>query len=107
MTPARQIRSMTRMGQRGRFGLLGFGGVSPATEDSVQRARSQRPERMTDRELVTEAGFAALFVVAAIALIEIGKLEHVPLGVAAVLLLAFTVLSRFEFEIGAGYEPPT
>jgi putative nucleotidyltransferase with HDIG domain len=95
------------MDQRGRFGLLGFGGLSPATEDSVQRARNQRPERMSDRELVTEAGFAALFVVAAIALIEIGKLGHVRLGAAAVLLLAFTVLSRFEFEIGAGYEPPT
>jgi putative nucleotidyltransferase with HDIG domain len=95
------------MGQRERFGLLGFGGVTPATEDSVQRARKQRPERMSDRELVTESAFAALFVIAAIVLIEVGKLGHVRAGAAAVLLLAFTVLARFEFEIGAGYEPPT
>jgi putative nucleotidyltransferase with HDIG domain len=95
------------MAQRGRFGLLGFGGVSPATEDSVQRARKQRPEPLTDRELLTESVFAALFVVAAIALIEIGKPGHVNLGIAAVLLVGFVVLARFEFEIGAGYEPPT
>src|SRR5690349_965499 len=92
---ARQIPSTGRMGQRGRFGLLGFGGVSPATEDSVQRARKQRPEPLTDRELLTESVFAALFVVAAIALIEIGKPGHVNLGVAAVLLVGFVVLARF------------
>jgi putative nucleotidyltransferase with HDIG domain len=95
------------MDQRGRVGLFGFGGVSPATEDSVQRARSERQAPLGDREMVTEALSAAAFVVAAIALIEIGKPGHIPVGPAVVLLLAFVVLSRFEFEIGAGYEPPT
>ncbi|HEX4671121.1 MAG TPA: hypothetical protein VH279_02575, partial [Solirubrobacteraceae bacterium] len=88
-------------------GLFGFGSVSPTAEDSVQRARRERPEPLSDRELLTEAIFAALFVMAAIALIEIGDTGHVPVGAAIVLTVAFALLSRFEFEIGAGYEPPT
>jgi putative nucleotidyltransferase with HDIG domain len=87
--------------------LFGFGSVSPTAEDSVQRARRERPEPLSDRELLTEAIFAALFVMAAIALIEIGDTGHVPVGAAIVLTVAFALLSRFEFEIGAGYEPPT
>jgi hypothetical protein len=83
--------------------LYGFGAVSPATEDSVQRARSQRPEPLSDRLLLTESIFAALFVIAAIALIEIGNPGHVPVGPAIVLTVAFALLSRFEFETGAGY----
>ena len=78
------------------------GAVSPATEDSVRRARSQRPEPLGDRLLLTESIFAALFVVAAIALIEIGNPGHVPVGPAIVLTIAFALLSRFEFEVGAG-----
>jgi hypothetical protein len=87
--------------------LYGFGAVSPATEDSVQRARSQRPEPLGDRLLLTESIFAALFVIAAIALIEIGNPGHVPVGPAIVLTIAFALLSRFEFEVGAGYSIPT
>src|SRR5436190_41250 len=87
--------------------LYGFGAVSPATEDSVRRARSQRPEPLGDRLLLTESIFAALFVVAAIALIEIGNPGHVPVGPAIVLTIAFALLSRFEFEVVAGYAIPT
>jgi putative nucleotidyltransferase with HDIG domain len=96
------------MGQRRRVnGLYGFGAVSPTTEDSVQRARSHRPDPLTDRELVTESVFGALLVVAVIALIEIGDPGHIPVGAALVLTLAFVLLSRFEFETGAGYALPT
>jgi putative nucleotidyltransferase with HDIG domain len=95
------------MGQRGRFGLLGFGGVSPATEDSVRRTRSQRPEGLTDRELVTETASGGLLIIAVVALLEIAKPGHVPLGATIVLLLTFIVLSRFEFETGTGYALPT
>jgi putative nucleotidyltransferase with HDIG domain len=98
---------MASMAQRGRVGLFGFGGVSPATEDSVRRARQQRPEPLGDCELLTEIASAALFVVAAIALIALGHPHHVPVGTAIVLLLAFAVLSGFEFETGAGYGFPT
>jgi HD domain len=87
--------------------LYGFGAVSPATEDSVQRARRQRPEPLGDRLLLTESVFAALFIIAAIALIEIGNPGHVPVGPAIVLTVAFALLSRFEFEVGAGYSIPT
>ena len=68
----------------------------------MQRARRQRPEPLSDRLLLTESIFAALFVVAAIALIEIGDPGHVPIGAAIVLTIAFALLSRFEFETGAG-----
>jgi putative nucleotidyltransferase with HDIG domain len=96
------------MGQRRRVnGLYGFGAVSPTTEDSVQRARKQRPEPLGDRLLLTESIFAALFVVAAVALIEVGNPGHVPIGAAVVLTVAFAVLSRFEFEVGAGYTVAT
>jgi putative nucleotidyltransferase with HDIG domain len=87
--------------------LSGFGAVSPAAEDSVQRARKQRPEPLSDRELLAESIVAVLFVVAAIALIELGNPGHVPVVAAIVLTIAVALLSRFEFEIGAGYEPPT
>jgi putative nucleotidyltransferase with HDIG domain len=83
--------------------LYGFGSVSAATEDSVQRARRQRPQPFSDRLLVTESIVAALFVIAAIALIEIGNPGHVPVGPAIVLTVAFALLSRFEFETGSGY----
>src|SRR5947208_4922588 len=83
--------------------LYGFGAVSPATEDYVRRAREARPEPLSDRELIVESIFAALFVVAAVALIEIGDPGHVPVGPAIVLTIAFALLSRFEFETGAGY----
>jgi hypothetical protein len=97
-----------RMGPRRRVKeLSGFGAVSPAIEDSVQRARKQRPEPLSDRLLLTESVFAVLFVVAAIALIEIGHPGHVPVGAAVVLTIAFAVLSRFEFEVGAGYTVAT
>jgi putative nucleotidyltransferase with HDIG domain len=91
------------MDQRRRVGLFGFGGVSPSTEDSVQRARAGRLEPLDDRLLLTEAIAALLFVVAAIVLIEVGQVGHVPVGAAIVLTIAFALLARFEFETGAGY----
>jgi len=87
--------------------LYGFGAVSAGTEDSVQRARSARPEPLSDRELVTESILAALFVVVVIALIEIGNPGHVQVDAAIVLTIAFALLSRFEFETGAGYTVAT
>jgi putative nucleotidyltransferase with HDIG domain len=96
------------MGPRRRVNeLSGFGAVSPALEDSVQRARQQRPEPLSDRELLTESIVAVLFVVAAIALIELGDPGHIPLGAALVLTITFALLSRFEFETGAGYTVAT
>src|SRR4051794_32052404 len=83
--------------------LSGFGVVSPTTEQSVERARKQRPEPLSDRLLLTESIFGVLFVVAVIALIEIGGPGHVSIGAAVVLTVAFALLSRFEFEVGAGY----
>ena len=81
------------MGHRLRVNeLSGFGTVSPALEDSVQRARQQRPEPLSDRELLTESIVAVLFVIAAIALIEIGNPGHVPIGAAIVLTIAFALL---------------
>jgi putative nucleotidyltransferase with HDIG domain len=87
--------------------LSGLGAVSPALEDSVQRARRQRPEPLSDRELLTECIVAVLFVIAAVALIELGNPGHVPIGIAVVLTIAFALLSRFEFETGAGYTVAT
>jgi putative nucleotidyltransferase with HDIG domain len=87
--------------------LSGFGAVSPAIEHSVERARRARPEPLSDRELLTDSVVAALFVIAAIALIEIGNPGHVPVGPAIVLTLGFALLSRFEFETGAGYTVAT
>jgi putative nucleotidyltransferase with HDIG domain len=95
------------MARRRVNGLHGFGGVSAATEDSVQRARSQRPEPLSDRLLLTESVFAAAFVVAAIALIEIGNPGHVSVGAAILLTATFALLSRFEVEVGFGYGYPT
>jgi HD domain len=96
------------MGHRRRVNeLQGFGAVSSALEDSVQRARRQRPEPLSDRLLFTESVVAVLFVVAAVALIEIGGPGHVPVGAAVVLTVAYALLSRFEFETGAGYVTAT
>src|SRR4051794_36703815 len=87
--------------------LSGLGTVSPALEDSVQRARRQRPEPLSDRLLLTESIAAVLFVLAAIALIEIGDPGHVHVAAAVVLTIAYALLSRFEFETGAGYVTAT
>jgi putative nucleotidyltransferase with HDIG domain len=95
------------MDQRRRVGLFGFGGVSPSTEDSVQRARRSRPEPLTDRLLLTESLFAVLFALAAVALIAVGNPRHIPFGAAIVVTIAYALLSRFEFEAGLGYGYPT
>jgi putative nucleotidyltransferase with HDIG domain len=81
--------------------------VSPATERSVERARSQRPQPLSDRLLLTETIGGGLFILAAIALIDLGHPGHVPIAEALVLTFAFAILSRFEFEVGSGYAIPT
>ena len=91
------------MGQRRRVGLFGFGGVSPATEHSVEQARRGRPEPLNDRLLLTEALASLVFITAVVVLIELGHPGHVNVTVAVVLTIAFALLSRFEFETGAGY----
>ena len=46
-------------------------------------------------------------MIAAIALIELGNPSHIQWDAAVVLTIAFAVLSRFEFETGAGYTVAT
>ena len=77
--------------------------VSPTTEDSCSAPGSQRPEPLSDRSWSPSRFSPRCSSIAAIALIELGDPGHIPIGAAVVLTIAFALLSRFEFETGAGY----
>jgi diguanylate cyclase (GGDEF)-like protein len=60
------------------------------------------------RELTVEASAAALFGVAAVTLLmAAGVPENWHPGLAALLVVAYTVVARVEFPVGAGYVVPT
>jgi diguanylate cyclase (GGDEF)-like protein len=89
-------------------------GESPAAtaifvdEELVEAARMRRPTRPSGRDLVTSALLGAGFLVAAVAMAVLLPWDR-PLSLAAVAVLvaAYAILSRVEFEVGPGWAVPT
>jgi putative nucleotidyltransferase with HDIG domain len=85
-------------------------GAKPHLTGTAERLMAERRERQRQgsagREVIVETGFAAAVVAVAIAL---PWLLHAPapsLGVAVALVVAFGLVYRVEFDVGAGYVSP-
>jgi diguanylate cyclase (GGDEF)-like protein len=89
-------------------------GESPAAtsvlvdEELVEEARMRRPMRPSGRDLATSALLGGGFLAAAVAMAVLLPWDR-PLSLAAlaVLVAAYAILSRVEFEVGPGWAVPT
>ncbi|HTU98517.1 MAG TPA: diguanylate cyclase [Solirubrobacteraceae bacterium] len=78
-----------------------------ATERLLETSWEGRERRASERELLVEASAAALFVIAAGALLLVGGVSGLRLPVAALLVAVYAVVGRIEFPVGAGFVVPT
>jgi diguanylate cyclase (GGDEF)-like protein len=78
-----------------------------ATERLLETSWEGRERRASERELMVEASAAALFVIAAVALLLAWGAAGLRLPVAALLVVVYAVVGRIEFPVGAGHVVPT
>jgi diguanylate cyclase (GGDEF)-like protein len=78
-----------------------------ATERLLETSWEGRERRASERELIVEASAAALFVIAAVALLLAWGAAGLRLPVAALLIVVYAVVGRIEFPVGAGHVVPT
>jgi HD-GYP domain-containing protein (c-di-GMP phosphodiesterase class II) len=80
----------------------------PELTDLLEDARPRAARPLRGRELLTQAVVAGLFLAVAVPFAVLAPADRsFHLATAAVLLLAFAVASRVEFDVGAGYTVPT
>ena len=80
----------------------------PELTELLEDARPRAGRPLRGRELLTQLLVAALFLAVAVPLALLAPAERgFDLETAAVLLVAFAVASRVEFDVGAGYTVPT
>jgi diguanylate cyclase (GGDEF)-like protein len=78
-----------------------------ATERLLEGSWESRGRRGSERELVVEAGAAALFVAAAAVLVRAGGLAGLRPEVALLLTVVYALVANIEFPVGTGYVVPT
>jgi putative nucleotidyltransferase with HDIG domain len=87
------------------------GTAKPHLTESAERLMAKRRERQGQhvgrREATVEMGAALAFLAVAIALPWISSAPAPPPGVTVALIVAIAVASLVEFDVGAGYTPPT
>lgn len=87
------------------------GTAKPHLTGSAERLMAKRRERqgqpVAPREAIVEMGAALAFLAVAIALPLIAGAPLPRPSVAIALIVALAVLSLVEFDVGAGYTPPT
>ncbi len=81
--------------------------LDSATERLLEGSWERRERRASERELLVEAGAAALFLVAAAAVLRAGGVAGLRLEVAVLLTVVYAVVGRIEFPVGTGYVVPT
>ena len=59
------------------------------------------------REALVETGFAVVFLAVAVLLPVLFEAQAPPAGLTVALIVAFALVSRVEFDVGAGYTIPT
>jgi diguanylate cyclase (GGDEF)-like protein len=82
--------------------------LDSSLEELIEESRRRAHERLSSRERWTGFCLGTAFVVAAAA-VALVLPEHRPLSIpaAVVLVLAYALVSRVEFEIGAGFAVPS
>jgi diguanylate cyclase (GGDEF)-like protein len=80
----------------------------PADERLVEQARKRRPKRPSERDLWTSGALGGGFLAVAVAVAAVLPAQRSPsLWLIALLVGAYAVLSRVEFEVGPGSVVPT
>jgi putative nucleotidyltransferase with HDIG domain len=69
--------------------------------------RERRSRRAASREAFVETAFALAFIAAAIAMPVVFDAPAPPAGVVVGLVIAWALVSRVEFDVGAGFTIPT
>jgi len=83
-------------------------GLDPAVEELLEAAPGREAVAPPRRELVAELAAGALLVAAVAALAVAFGIDHAgPWWVAPVLVVAYAVVGRARFDVGAGYTCPT
>jgi len=77
------------------------------TERLLERSWAGRDRRASERELLVDAGAAALFAATAAELALNGHLAGMRPAVAALLVAVYALVGRIEFPVGVGYVVPT
>ncbi|MDX6676485.1 MAG: hypothetical protein QOE31_537 [Solirubrobacteraceae bacterium] len=87
------------------------GDSKPHLTGAAERLMADRFERQrapaATREGIVEAGCALVFLAVAIALPLLFGADSPPAGLTIALIFAFALVSRVEFDVGAGYTIPT
>jgi putative nucleotidyltransferase with HDIG domain len=85
--------------------------TKPHLTGAAERLLAERRERqrapVERREAIVEASFAFALLAVALALPQLFAAEAPPAGVTAGLIVAFALVCRVEFDVGAGYTIPT
>jgi HD-GYP domain-containing protein (c-di-GMP phosphodiesterase class II) len=80
----------------------------PELTELLEDARPRAVRPLRGRELVSQLVVAGLFLAVAVPLALLAPADRAfEVAPAAVLLIAFAVASRIEFDVGAGYTVPT
>ena len=77
------------------------------TERLLETSWEKRERSASQRELIVDATAGALFIVTAVALLLVGDVATLRLGIASLLIGVYAVVGRIEFPLGAGYVVPT
>jgi signal transduction histidine kinase len=79
-----------------------------AVEQLLEEGRSSGARALDHRELVAELLVGGAFLVAAAAMAYLLPSDRqLDLGMLAVFVLAYAAATRIQFDVGAGYSPPT
>ena len=78
------------------------------TEELVEASRARKASRLNRRERRTHSALAVLFLAVAVPLAVFAPTHrHPSVAVSALLVLAFAVACRIDFEVGSGVAIPT
>jgi putative nucleotidyltransferase with HDIG domain len=81
--------------------------LTGAAERLMADRRDRRRAPAARREALVETGCALAFLLVAVALPRAYGAQMPPAGLAVALIVAFALVSRVEFDVGAGYTIPT
>src|SRR5688500_4114546 len=87
--------------------LIGDIEASPEAQACIERSRTRLAGRPRDRERRIEAVAGSLFLAVVSILVLTVPYEPPPLGSAALVVLAYALSLRVEFEVGSGYTVPS
>jgi signal transduction histidine kinase len=82
--------------------------LDEAVEELLREGWRSAPERLSSREIAAEALVGGAFLVAAIVMaVTLPSQDSFSFGLAAVFVCTYALVTRIQFDVGAGYTVPT